>query len=40
MQRFARSLLLIAVLAGCITMAGLGRETQAAGQKLANAAKR
>lgn len=40
MQRFALSLLMIAVLAGCNTMAGLGRDTQAAGQKLENAAKR
>ena len=40
MQRFALSLLMLVVLAGCNTMAGLGRDTQAMGQKLENAAKR
>ncbi|WP_037029630.1 entericidin A/B family lipoprotein [Imbroritus primus] len=40
MKRFFLSLLTLAVLAGCNTMAGLGRDTQAAGQKLENAAKR
>lgn len=40
MQRIFLSLLILATLAGCNTIAGIGRDTQAAGQKLENAAKR